>query len=55
MTEVEPGAQIADELCEECGYEPELKRTLGTFQVFASGVRGFVRVHLGCGRHFRYL
>ena len=25
----------ADEFCEDCGYEPELKRTLNGFQVFA--------------------
>ncbi len=25
----------ADEFCEDCGYQPELKRTLGSFQVFA--------------------
>ena len=46
MTEVEPGAQIADELCEECGYEPELKRTLGTFQVFAVSF-AFISVAVG--------
>lgn len=27
--------QTADEFCEDCGYQPELKRTLGGFQVFA--------------------
>jgi amino acid transporter len=35
MTELSTSAQVADEICEECGYEPELKRTLGSFQVFA--------------------
>src|SRR6202043_3812110 len=30
-----PDAESFDEFCEECGYEPELKRTLGSFQVFA--------------------
>ena len=25
----------ADDECRDCGYEPELKRTLGSFQVFA--------------------
>jgi hypothetical protein len=24
-----------DQECIECGYEPELKRTLGSFQIFA--------------------
>jgi amino acid transporter len=46
MTEVEPGAQVADELCEECGYEPELKRTLGSFQVFAVSF-AFISVAVG--------
>jgi amino acid transporter len=27
--------ETADEFCEDCGYEPELKRTLNGFQVFA--------------------
>jgi amino acid transporter len=27
--------ETADEFCEDCGYEPQLKRTLGGFQVFA--------------------
>jgi amino acid transporter len=27
--------EAADEFCEDCGYEPELKRTLNGFQVFA--------------------
>ncbi len=30
-----PDAESLDEFCEECGYEPELKRTLSSFQVFA--------------------
>ena len=46
MTEVSPDAQVADELCEECGYEPELKRTLGTFQVFAVSF-AFISVAVG--------
>ena len=46
MTEVEPGVQVADELCEECGYEPELKRTLGSFQVFAVSF-AFISVAVG--------
>ena len=29
MTDASPEAQVADEFCEDCGYEPELKRTLG--------------------------
>lgn len=28
-------AATADEFCEDCGYEPTLKRSLGGFQVFA--------------------
>ena len=28
-------AETADEFCEDCGYQPELKRSLGGFQVFA--------------------
>lgn len=46
MTEVEPQAQVADDLCEDCGYEPELKRTLGTFQVFAVSF-AFISVAVG--------
>jgi len=46
MTEVSPGEQVADELCEECGYEPELKRTLGSFQVFAVSF-AFISVAVG--------
>ena len=46
MTEVSPGAQVADEVCEECGYEPELKRTLGSFQVFAISF-AFISVAVG--------
>jgi hypothetical protein len=30
------GTAPADEECRDCGYEPELKRTLGSFQVFAA-------------------
>lgn len=29
------GANTADDFCEDCGYEPELKRTLSSFQMFA--------------------
>ncbi len=46
MTEVSPQAKIADEVCEECGYEPELKRTLGSFQVFAISF-AFISVAVG--------
>jgi amino acid transporter len=38
--------QPADELCEDCGYEPELKRTLGSFQVFAVSF-AFISVAVG--------
>jgi amino acid transporter len=46
MTEVSPDAQIADDECRECGYEPELKRTLGSFQVFAVSF-AFISVAVG--------
>jgi amino acid transporter len=46
MTEVAPQSQVADELCEDCGYEPELKRTLGSFQVFAVSF-AFISVAVG--------
>jgi amino acid transporter len=46
MTEVRSEAQVADEICEECGYEPELKRTLGSFQVFAVSF-AFISVAVG--------
>lgn len=36
----------ADEFCEDCGYEPELKRSLGTFQVFAISF-AFISVAVG--------
>ena len=45
MTEVSPNAQ-ADEICEDCGYEPELKRTLGSFQIFAVSF-AFISVAVG--------
>lgn len=45
MTEVSPDAQ-ADEICEDCGYEPELKRTLGSFQIFAVSF-AFISVAVG--------
>ena len=34
MTAMQP-ATAADEFCEDCGYTPELKRTLNSFQMFA--------------------
>ena len=40
------GAQSADQECEDCGYEPELKRTLGSFQVFAISF-AFISVAVG--------
>jgi amino acid transporter len=36
----------ADEDCRDCGYEPELKRTLGSFQVFAISF-AFISVAVG--------
>ena len=36
----------ADDFCEDCGYEPELKRTLGSFQVFAISF-AFISVAVG--------
>jgi hypothetical protein len=44
-------AESADDFCEDCGYEPELKRTLGTFQVFAISF-AFISV-AGRLRHLR--
>jgi len=35
VTAIQPAAAAADEFCEDCGYEPELKRTLNSFQMFA--------------------
>ena len=35
MTAILPGTAAADEFCEDCGYEPELKRSLNSFQMFA--------------------
>jgi amino acid transporter len=37
---------IADDECRDCGYEPELKRTLGGFQVFAISF-AFISVAVG--------
>ena len=46
MTEVSPRAQGADGLSEAAGYTPELKRTLGSFQVFAVSF-AFISVAVG--------
>ncbi len=35
MTQTLPGDETADEICRDCGYEPELKRSLNGFQIFA--------------------
>ncbi|KAA0108691.1 APC family permease [Mycolicibacterium sp. P1-5] len=35
MTGALAANEAADDFCEDCGYEPELKRTLNGFQVFA--------------------
>ena len=39
-------AQSADDECRDSGYEPELKRTLGSFQVFAISF-AFISVAVG--------
>ncbi|MET0701549.1 MAG: amino acid permease [Mycobacterium sp.] len=39
-------AEVADDECRDCGYEPELKRTLGSFQVFAVSF-AFISVAVG--------
>lgn len=41
-----PADVDADEECLDCGYEPELKRTLGSFQVFAVSF-AFISVAVG--------
>ena len=47
MTEEKVAATAAaDDECVECGYEPELKRTLGSFQVFAISF-AFISVAVG--------
>jgi amino acid transporter len=38
--------ESADEFCEDCGYEPELARTLGAFQTFAISF-AFISVAVG--------
>jgi amino acid transporter len=37
---------IVDDECRDCGYEPELKRTLGSFQIFAISF-AFISVAVG--------
>lgn len=44
MTKALP--ESADDFCEDCGYEPELKRTMGSFQVFAVSF-AFISVAVG--------
>nr|WP_090276499.1 amino acid permease [Mycolicibacterium komanii]CRL69911.1 amino acid transporter [Mycolicibacterium komanii] len=46
MTDVVRDAEGADDFCEDCGYEPELKRSLGAFQVFAISF-AFISVAVG--------
>src|ERR1700741_3407832 len=46
MVKAVTDVKVADEVCEECGYEPELKRTLGSFQVFAISF-AFISVAVG--------
>ena len=46
MTEVSTRPVVADDFCKECGYEPKLKRTLGSFQVFAISF-AFISVAVG--------
>ena len=46
MTEASTRPQIADAVCEDCGYQPQLKRTLGSFQVFAVSF-AFISVAVG--------
>ena len=35
MTQTMAGDEAADDICRDCGYEPELKRSLNGFQMFA--------------------
>lgn len=46
MADASPDAAGADEFCEDCGYEPELKRSLGSFQIFAVSF-AFISVAVG--------
>jgi amino acid transporter len=54
MTEVSTRAQGANDFCEECGYQPELKRTLGSFQVFAISF-AFISVAVGVFGTYNYV
>ena len=46
--------ESADALCEDCGYEPELKRTLGSFQMFAVSF-AFISVAVGIFATYDYV
>jgi amino acid transporter len=46
MTQAVPLPESFDEFCEECGYEPELKRSLSSFQMFAVSF-AFISVAVG--------
>jgi amino acid transporter len=37
VTQTTAGDETADDICRDCGYEPELKRSLNGFQMFAIG------------------
>src|ERR1700690_2903032 len=54
MTEVSTSPVVADDFCIECGYEPELKRTLGSFQVFAISF-AFISVAVGIFGTYNYV
>src|SRR5690349_19890579 len=41
-----------DEFCEDCGYQPQLKRSLGGFQIFAIS---FASMSVGIGIFSTYL
>ncbi|MGW4340163.1 APC family permease [Rhodococcus koreensis] len=45
-TDKSMSTQTADQECRDCGYTPELKRTLGSFQVFAISF-AFISVAVG--------
>src|SRR5258705_4303751 len=46
LDNAEAGNATEDDECRDCGYEPELKRTLGSFQVFAISF-AFISVAVG--------
>jgi amino acid transporter len=46
VTKAPRSAETADDFCEDCGYQPELKRSLGSFQVFAISF-AFISVAVG--------